>query len=652
MAEPLIHVRHLYRRFQSGDKIIDVLKDINLDIYAGEMVAIIGASGSGKSTLMNILGCLDRPSQGQYLIENTNTANMNSGERARLRREYIGFIFQRYHLIPDLNARENVALPAIYVGTPGATRLKRADTLLNRLGLEERCYYHPNQLSGGQQQRVSIARALMNGGKIIFADEPTGALDSQSGMEVMAILKALHAEGYTVVIVTHDPQIAAHTERIIELKDGEIIRDNYQVHQNNEQNLSPTNTQLAANPPIKRYDFGVGRLLSAFNMAIRSIAGHKLRTFLTMLGIIIGIASVVSVVALGEGSQAKILEDISNLGTNTITIFRGAPGDNHFFRIRTLTQEDAQILARQSFVHSASPQVGHNATLRYANKEFNADISGIGADYFQVQNLKPVAGRLFNDNEVKNYATVAVIDQSGAKTIFGNQPAIGAVILLNNMPIRIIGIVDNSKDRDMNNNQINVWTPYTTVMNRLLGQNYIEAISVRINENIESATAEDAIKRILIRRHGSEDFTLFNSDSIRKLIEETVATLTLLVSAIALISLIVGGIGVMNIMLVSVTERTQEIGIRMAIGARQNDILRQFLIEAVLLCLIGGLLGIGLAFAIGYLFSLTNNDFKMIYSATAIVTAFSSATLIGVIFGFLPARNAAKLDPVVALSRE
>lgn len=639
----MLQLRNVCRDFQSGESSVNVLKDINLDIQAGEMIAIMGASGSGKSTLMNILGCLDRPTSGQYFINNTNTASMSNADRARLRRENIGFIFQRYHLIPNLSAADNVALPAVYAGIAASERLKRADKLLTRLGLAERQTHRPNQLSGGQQQRVSIARALMNGGQIIFADEPTGALDSQSGIEVMQILRELHADGHTIILVTHDPNIAAHADRIIELKDGAIISDTSH-HPHAAQAPSPQTTH--------QNDWGIGRLIAAFAMALRAISGHKLRAFLTMLGIIIGIASVVSVVALGQGSSAKILDSISDLGTNTITIFRGKPGDNRAWRIRTLTAADAQILAQQSFVRATSPEIRRGATLRYDNQERSAAVEGVGHDYFQVQNTALAQGRSFSATDVSNYASVAVVDQQTATLLFKQQSAINRIILLNNVPMKIIGVVENNKNRDIDSNQISVWAPYTTVMNRLLGQNHIESIRVRINDNIDSATAEDAIKRILIRRHGKEDFSLFNVDSIRQAVEETTATLTLLVSSIALISLIVGGIGVMNIMLVSVTERTQEIGIRMAIGARQSDILRQFLIEAVLLCLIGGLLGIALAFFIGYLFSLTGAGFSMVYSNSAILTAFISATSIGILFGFLPARNAARLDPVAALARE
>ena len=643
---PLISVRGLSRRFPGGETEVTVLRDIDLDIHAGEMVAIIGQSGSGKSTLMNILGCLDRPSGGQYLIDGKNTATMSSSERAALRREHIGFIFQRYHLLSDLKARENVAMPAVYAGMDADARLQRADALLTRLGLSERTKYRPGQLSGGQQQRVSIARALMNGGRIIFADEPTGALDSESGQEVMTILRELHREGHTVILVTHDPQIAASADRIIEIKDSHIIGDTRKRERN------PDAPQPAI-PNHGRDLLGLGRLASAFAMAVKAIFGHKLRAFLTMLGIIIGIASVVSMVALGQGSQQSVLENISDLGASTINIFPGTFGDRRSFRIRTLTAKDAEVLARQSFVAAATPVIESGATLRIGNRDLTAQIQGVGQQYFQVQNLPIASGRNFSQLDIDNAAALALIDTRNARELFGQENPLGKIILLNNMPAQIIGTIDTSKQNQFNaGNSVNVWMPYSAVGSRLQGRSRVSNLLVRIHDDIDSTIAEDAITRILTRRHGAKDFTLFNNDSIRKTITQTVQTLSLLISAIALISLVVGGIGVMNIMLVSVTERTQEIGIRMAVGARQGDIMRQFLIEAVLLCLIGGLLGIALAFGLGQLLKILNAPFTMIYSTTSIIAAFACSTAIGILFGYLPARRAARLDPVEALTSD
>ena len=654
MAEPLIRIKNLYRRFKSGEGEVTILNDLNLEIEAGEMVAIIGQSGSGKSTLMNILGCLDRPSAGEYYINGKNATDLSPQERAALRREYIGFIFQRYHLLADLKAWENVAIPAIYAGTDGEAREKRAKALLTRLGLGERTEHKPGQLSGGQQQRVSIARALMNGGQIIFADEPTGALDSHSGEEVMKILGELHAEGHTIILVTHDRHIAEHADRVIEIKDGKIIADHRQQHEETASSTADTA------PTGKKTAFGAaGRFTSAIHMAWRAILGHKLRAFLTMLGIIIGIASVVSVVALGQGAQQQVLSQISDLGSNTIEIFPGRFGDRRAGRIRTLVPADAAILAQQSFIDSATPTVNASPTIRHGNKDYTGNLTGVGDQYFQVQNIPITAGRNFSARDIDDYAALTILDKKGAETLYNSTAtdnyagALGQVLLLNNVPVRIIGIADTDKqNRFGGSNSINVYMPYTSAMNRLLGRNHVSSITLRISDNADPVAAEDAITRILTRRHGSKDFSLFNSDSLRKAITGSTQVFTLLISAIAAIALVVGGIGVMNIMLVSVTERTQEIGIRMAVGARQSDILMQFLIEALMLCLLGGALGIALAYGIGWLFNQSGAEIRLIYSTSSVIAAVICSSSIGILFGYLPARNAARLDPVEALSRE
>ena len=650
-AQPvLLEVQDLWREFPSGEGTVAVLKGINLRIEAGEMVAIIGASGSGKSTLMNILGCLDRPSRGLYKVAGQATGDLPPDELARLRREHFGFIFQRYHLLSDLSALGNVEIPAIYAGHNTTDRHTRAAALLGRLGLGERIEHKPGQLSGGQQQRVSIARALMNGGDVILADEPTGALDTASGDEVMRILRELHADGHTVIIVTHDPKVAAHAQRIIEVSDGEVVADRRQAEGDAPSAVKRERTQSAPHPWRANWD----RFTEAFTMALRAMAGHRLRTLLTMLGIIIGIASVVSMVALGEGSRQRILKDISAMGTNTIDVFPGQNfGDRTAGRIRTLVPADADALANLNFVDSATPSVNTSVTLRRGNVEASANINGVGDQFFRVKGYTLANGQAFDASGVRRQTQEAVIDPNTAKALFKpDENPVGEVIFLGSVPVRVVGVTAPQESGFMVSDNLNVWVPYTTVMRRMLGQQHLRSITVRISDTAPSAAAEQGIVKLLTQRHGTKDFFVRNSDSIRQTIESTTQTMTLLISSIAVISLIVGGIGVMNIMLVSVTERTQEIGVRMAVGARQSDILRQFLIEAVLVCLLGGILGIGLALGIGAVFAQIGGTFQMVYSVSSIVAAFGVSSLIGVVFGFLPARNAARLDPVDALSRQ
>ena len=648
---PIMQVQGLIREFPAGEDKIRVLHGVDLTIYQGEMVAIIGQSGSGKSTLMNILGCLDQPSAGSYCIYGKPIDQLSADELAQLRREHFGFIFQRYHLLGDISAQDNVAVPAVYAGMATHARENRAKQLLADLGLADKTANRPSQLSGGQQQRVSIARALMNGGDVILADEPTGALDSKSGADVMAILQDLNRQGHTIIMVTHDPSIAAQAQRVIEIKDGRILKDYYTEQPWDKPSV---NTNLAFEQKSGLSAF-FDRLTEAFKMSVLAMKAHKMRTLLTMLGIIIGIASVVSVVGLGQGSQQKILSDISALGTNTLTVRDGYKfGDpRRQYHNDNLTDDDAEAVADQPYVQSVSPLVSTSASARYRETETSVNISGVGKDYLTVTGEKLAQGQNFDLLSIKTLTQDVIIDDNAKNTFFANiDNPIGQVILVGSVPVRVIGVLQpSSKAFGPSLDTPTLYMPYTTVMRRMLGTGHLTSFVVLLKATISSAAAEQAVSDLIKQRHGVDDFRIQNADSIRQTIEATTSTMKLLISSIAIISLIVGGIGVMNIMLVSVTERTSEIGVRMAVGARQSDIMQQFLIEAVLVCILGGILGIGLAFAIGATINyFAGDNFQVVYSTTSIIAAVLCSTLIGIIFGFIPARNAARLNPVDALS--
>ena len=643
----LIECKNINRYFGSGANRVHVLKDVSLSIEKGDFVAIIGQSGSGKSTLMNILGCLDSATSGSYQIDGIETAKMEPDELAALRRERFGFIFQRYNLLGSLTARDNVALPAVYMGMGGKERSNRAEKLLQDLGLEGKEGNKPSELSGGQQQRVSIARALMNGGEIIFADEPTGALDTASGKNVIEIIQKLHKEGHTVIMVTHDPGIAAIANRIIEIRDGEIISDsskNPEIPERKIERIKEKSSWL----------FYYDQFVEAFKMSVQAIMAHKMRSLLTMLGIIIGIASVVSVVALGNGSEKKILADISAMGTNTISIFPGRGfGDRRSGRIKTLTIDDAKVIAKQSYVASATPQTNSSGTLTYRNTDLSASLYGVGEQYFDVRGLKLESGRLFDEGDVKEDAQVVVIDQNTKNKLFGEDTdPLGKTILFRKRPLTVIGVMQKEENSFGNADVLMLWSPYTTVMHQITGESHTNSITVKIKDDANTQVAEKGLTELLKTRHGTEDFFMNNSDSIKQMVESTTGTMKLLISSIALISLVVGGIGVMNIMLVSVTERTKEIGVRMAIGARRNNILQQFLIEAVLICIIGGLVGVGLSTAISLVFNHFVTEFPVEISIGSVIGAVVCSTAIGVAFGFMPANKASKLNPIDALSKD
>ncbi|WP_029013274.1 MacB family efflux pump subunit [Niveispirillum irakense] len=636
------------RLYQTGAETVAALGGIDLVIEPGEMLAIVGTSGSGKSTLMNILGCLDRPSGGQYCVGGEDVSTLSPDGLARLRREHFGFVFQRYHLISGLTAAGNVELPAIYTGERSDSRHGRAKAILARLGLGDRLSHRPNQLSGGQQQRVAIGRALMNGGGIILADEPTGALDSRTGETVLALLKELNAEGRTVIIVTHDHGVAAHADRVVEIADGRILSDSRRPA---EKRVIPVSTPHKAESPFRPLAAIGFSIIGAISMSLRAMAAQKLRTALTVLGIVIGITAVVAVVGLGEGAQRRVTEELSGLGTNTLTIYRGRDmGDMNAARLSKLTLEDADALAAQPYTDGVTPEMAGSVIARYASRSINMQIQGVGLDYFRVNAMKLKAGRLLTADDLNRVRPSIVLADKTAESLFkdGGDP-IGRIILAGKAPATVVGIVEAEHMRGSNGMG---YMPHTALRTRLTGDSNLSAITVRLKNGVDSKLAEKALGELLERRHGSRDFNIFNSDQIRKSIERTTSMFALMISALAGVALVVGGIGVMNIMLIAVTERTREIGLRMAVGARQSDIMIQFLIEAVAVCMVGGAAGLGIAFGLSALFNAMQFGLSLIITPGAILLALLSTMLIGLIFGFLPARKAARLDPVDALSRD
>lgn len=644
----ILELKNIHKYFGNSGNRVHVLKGINFSIEKGDFIAIIGQSGSGKSTLMNIIGCLDVPTSGSYKINGQEAGKMERDQLAELRCKTFGFIFQRYNLLSNLSARDNASLPAVYLGLGFEDRDRRAVELLKKLDLGEKLNNKPSELSGGQQQRVSIARALMNGGEIILADEPTGALDSKSGEMVMDIIKSLHKQGHTVILVTHDPKIAAQASRIIEIKDGEIVSDTRKSSDFFEMKEKIAHMARSKIETLKY------RFAESMKMSLHAILSNKMRSLLTMLGIIIGIASVVSVVALGNASQAKIMERIKSMGTNTIDVMPGRGfGDMRSGKVKTLKVSDSDYLSKQGFVDSSTPNVSASGTLVFENHSVTAQLNGVGASYFEVKGRNIAQGRIFSQDEVKNIASVAVIDHNTFKEIFADGPnPLGEIIIFNKKPLKIVGVTEEDKNPGPMSDSMNIWVPYTTAMYKINGSTDINSITVKISDDVNSQVAESSIDNILTSLHGKKDFFMRNSDSIKQTVESTTNTMKLLIASIAVISLIVGGIGVMNIMLVSVTERTREIGIRMAIGAKQNDILQQFLIEAILICLVGGFMGVAFSLLIGVCFNTFSENFGMIFSTASIVLALVCSTAIGIIFGYMPAKNASNLNPIDALASE
>ena len=651
VAIPLIELKKIHRIFSTdGGVEVHALRGIDLKIYPGEFLAIVGQSGSGKSTLMNLLGCLDRPTKGTYLFAGRDIKSFDADGLAWLRREAFGFVFQSYNLLNNSTAEENVEVPAIYAGLNHNDRRMRGEALLTSLGLGDRLDHRPTQLSGGQQQRVSIARAMMNGGKVILADEPTGALDTQSGIEVMALLESLARDGHTVILITHDNEVASHADRVIEFRDGEIINDSGHAEGVIDPKQNKTLRDLFLSRKVASPMAGIGE---SIRMAMRSLKANIFRTILTLLGIVIGVASVVAMLAIGEGARRDSVDRISSIGTNRLTLQPArVPGQRRSLP-STLTLEDADAVGQElPNILGAMPELQSNYTVRYQRLDYSTQVTATTENMPDLSAWPLAKGIFFTREDSDRYTPVAVLGATVTNELFpaGAEP-LGEYILIKNIPFLVIGVMTTKGASSNGNDQDDVvFVPFKTGALRLMGESNARSISVYVDDVDEIEATEQNLIQYMIARHGSEDFRIFNAAQLLETITASQDTFTILLGSVAAISLLVGGIGVMNIMLVSVTERTREIGIRMATGARQMDIMSQFLSEAIVVSGVGGVIGVITGVTVGYILIFFEVSIK--FTAMPMILAFSCATATGLIFGFAPARKAAQLDPVVALANE
>ena len=660
MNVPLIELIGIRKRYGAGEMAVDVLRGLSLTIQSGEYVAIIGPSGSGKSTLMHILGCLDRPSAGTYRFAGRDVAVLDPDDLAELRCEAFGFVFQGYHLIPTETARENVEVPAIYAGFEPPQRRERAIALLERLGLADRLDHRPHQLSGGQQQRVSFARALMNGGRVLLADEPTGALDTRSSSEVMELLDELAVQGHTIVLITHDPVVARRARRIIEISDGQIVRDQRREDAG-AQSVSDARSASTL-LPTRRSDEAVRRdaslsmsnlgtgLFEALRGAWRVLWINRFRTGLTLLGIFIGVASVIVTIAVSEGARREVIAQLGAFGTSILYVRdRNSPGGAPPMGI---DDGDLAEMAQLPSVSRVVPNAQSWSTIRYGNKDIQAYVGGTTTELPAVFRWPVAQGRFFSQREMSELAPVAVLGSKTYQQFFpeGGDP-IGKQILVADSPFEVIGVMSSKgADSGKSYDDERIYVPYKAALVRVYQRAFPDYVVVEARSVEQVDEAERAIRSLLNGRHGQDDIQIDNAGARLAAEMASRRNMTMMLALIAAISLLVGGIGVMNVMLMTVRERTGEIGIRMATGASQSDIVRQFVTEALVVSLVGGALGALLGVLIVGVLKLTNVAVAL--SLPPIIGAFGCALITGLVFGLMPARQAAKLDPVQALAGE
>ncbi len=724
MGEAVIELRGVTRVYVAGDTEVRALDGVDLRVERGEFVAIMGSSGSGKSTLMHLCGCLDRPSSGSYLLEGLDVARLDEPRLARIRGERIGFVFQSFNLLARTSALDNVALPLLY-GTAGPTRraerMRRARESLARLGLGGREANTPGQLSGGQQQRVAIARALINRPALLLADEPTGNLGTRTSHEIMRTLRQLNVEqGLTVIVVTHESDVAAYAGRVITMRDGRIVDDHLNPEPSEMAELGAPGAVTAAGGkggrvgesgeggeggPAPSALAGAGFAGMIVAAAAQAIARNKMRSALTMLGVFIGVAALIVMVAVGQGANAAVRKQIESLGTNLLVVMPGATTRAGvragFGSASTLTEADARALRREApAVARTAYMIRQVGQVQYAGNNWSTSIQGVTPAYLSMTNWRIQRGRALEDSDEASAAMVAVIGQTVARELFGAYAnPIGANILVKGFSVRVVGLLQSKGQTPYGQDQDDlIMLPFSAAQRKVLGVaapsqaqtvavTALGAASVPVNNTaaafpappnpfkipprltgyvnvifVQAASPEgvDAAMRqvtqILRRRHrvaggDTADFSVRNLSQIAETAQSSSAVMALLLAVVASISLLVGGIGIMNILLVSVTERTREIGLRMAIGARRLHVLLQFLAEATFLSATGGLVGIACGVGVSAAVSALAH-WPTLLSPAAMAGGFGFAAAVGVFFGFYPARKASRLDPIEALRYE
>lgn len=657
----MIELKDIYKSYKTGDIAVSALVDVSLKIAQGEFVAIMGPSGSGKSTLMHVMGLLDKPDRGSFKLFGEEMFGRSDDELAVFRRNVIGFVFQQFNLLPRMSSLDNVILPLVY--SKGHFDQDRARDLLSKLGLKDRMLHAPNQLSIGQQQRVAIARALINSPKIILADEPTGNLDTARAAETMNILRELNDYGITIILVTHEEDIGRQARRMIRIRDGKVVADEklsqeepkpFSDRSHDEEEKNDLTSWWHKFKPMELWEF--------FKQGFKSLRANKLRTALSTLGILIGVAAVMAMLALGKGAKQNIQQQLSTLGSNLLMLRPGAlRSGGAALEIgagtRLTTDDVINIEERLSYVTNASGIVNNRAQVSFMNKNWNTQVMGVEPAYESMHSATPTFGRFFTETENRQRALVALVGLTIVHEIFGDENPVGSMIKVNKVNFRVIGVMPSLGGSGPRDRDDVIVVPLQTAMHRLFGNTYIDYIDIEVDDVSHTGQAEDDIMDLMVSTHKvppsqrDDAFQVWNMADIQAILMQSSQTMSLLLSFIATISLIVGGIGIMNIMFVSVTERTREIGLRKAIGAQKSDILAQFLAESVVISSIGGIFGIIVGISLIKLVALVTG-WNTAVSIPSILLAILFSGAVGVIFGSYPAHKASMLNPIDALRYE
>jgi len=654
----MIELKNVSKTYQMGEVAVKALCNVSLKISSGEFLAIMGPSGSGKSTLMHVLGLLDRPDSGSYRLGDKEITKLSDEELAGIRNRLMGFVFQQFHLLARMSALENAELPLIYAGKHHLK--ERAKQEIKEVGLSDRLHHKPNELSGGQQQRVAIARALVNEPFIILADEPTGNLDSKSKEEIISILKNLNQKGKTIIIVTHEPEMAAHAKRIILMRDGEIISDKASGTPKVSEVTSAADNLLNSVLSKSHKLMGGIKFFDYLRQAVFAVFSHKMRSILSILGILIGVAAVIAMLALGTGAKESIEKQLASLGSNLLLVRPGSARVHGVAmesgQVTRFTFDDVTVINKIPGVKSIYAETTGRGQLVYANNNWNTQIEGVGVNYAAMRASQPTIGRFFTEQEERIREKVAVLGVTVVKELFGESNPIGETIKINLINFKVIGILPEKGAGGWRDQDDVVAIPVTTAMYRIFGKQYIDSIFVEVESPDLMESTQEAIENVIMKEHrlkkdDEDSFQIRNMSDIKATLESTTKTMSMLLGAIAAISLLVGGIGIMNIMLVSVSERTREIGLRKAIGATNRDIMFQFLIEAVLMSFIGGITGILLGSGIAL--AITNfAGWTVRITSFSIILSTTFSLIVGIVFGLWPAHQASRLDPIEALRYE